>query len=530
MASVDINVGRVLVLGATGYVGSRLVALLTASGYRVRAAGRSIEKLKTRDWALDPLVELVQVDTRNRVSCVNALVGCTHVFYLVHSMNSQNKSFAEADRQSAKNVVEAAEQAGIQQLIYLGGLGENNLSEHLSSRAEVATILSQGGYATTVLRAAMIIGSGSASFEILRYLVDRLPIMITPRWVTTPSQPIAIRNVLIYLMGVLGNKEALNQTFDIGGPEVLTYRRLMEIYAEQAGLPKRLVIPVPVFTPRLSSYWINFISPVPAYIARPLAEGLRNPAICTESKITELVPQNLLSCEQAIRLALDKTQHHTVDSHWTDAGVMHPVEWANSNDPDWAGGTVFVDQRTVTIKGTAADAWTALSRIGGTTGWYYANWLWHLRGLVDWLTGGIGLRRGRRHPEEIRLGDAIDFWRVGAVTPRQRLLLVAQMNLPGQAVLEFEIHPGANAGETHIIQSARYLPSGLLGLAYWYLVSPLHEFVFNGMLKGIAQASMCKFSDPTKVGAGSSHRVAKRLREPPVARSRFLGRFIFRGG
>ncbi|CAN5400113.1 SDR family oxidoreductase [soil metagenome] len=489
----------VMVVGATGYVGSRLVPMLLAAGVRVRAASRSLEKLKTRDWAKHPNVELFALDMKDIDSVERAFKGCTHVYYLVHSMNPQSSDFAEADRVASENMVKVGEQEGIKQLIYLGGLGETdqNLSKHLRSRAEVASILSKAKFSTTVLRAAMIIGSGSASFEILRYLVDRLPVMITPRWVSTASQPIAIRNVLNYLIGCLNRSETFNQTFDIGGPEVITYRNLMDIYASEAGLPMPYIIPVPVFTPWLSSYWINFITPVPAYIARPLAQGLKNPAICMESRIKQIIPQELLSCREATKIAIDRIQHHRVDSHWTDAGRLPPVEWFNSSDPEWAGGTVFNDCRSIEIEGTPADAWKSVSRIGGTTGWYYANWLWSLRGLVDWMAGGIGLRRGRRDPDDLRTGDAVDFWRVKSVEYDKRLLLIAEMKLPGQAALEFQISQ-KNATTTEIRQIARFLPSGLWGLAYWFSVSPLHEFIFTGMLRGVAKASGRKISQPPK--------------------------------
>ena len=404
-------------------------------------------------------------------------------------MNPAQQDFAKADREAAQQMVEAAEAAGLERIIFLGGLGEEapDLSKHLRSRAEVAAILHQGQVPVTVLRAAMIIGSGSASFEILRYLVDRLPVMITPRWVSTPSQPIAIRNVLNYLTGCLEQPKTIGRTFDIGGPDILPYSRLMEIYAEEARLHKRLVIPVPVFTPRLSSYWIHLVTPVPASLARPLAEGLRNPAICHEDSIQALIPQELLSCRDAIRLALEHLHSHQIETHWSDAGILPPVEAVYPGDPNWSGGSVYKDQRDITIQAPPEEVWKHLVRIGGQTGWYYGNWLWRLRGLLDHLFGGVGHRRGRRDPNHLMLGDALDFWRVLDIQPGKQLKLLAEMRLPGEAVLSFELEP-LEKGHTRLIQTAWFVSRGLTGLLYWYSVMPLHNLVFNGMLRGIGQA------------------------------------------
>ena len=325
----------ILVTGATGYVGARLVPRLLQAGYKVRAMARSTTKLRGRPWANHENLKIIAADIFNQDELLQAISGCSAAYYLIHSMNPQNKDFVEADRRAADNFRHAAERAGLQRIIYLGGLGENqsDLSKHLRSRAEVAQILCSGTVPVTVLRAAMIIGSGSVSFEILRYLVDRLPIMITPRWVRTPSQPIAIRNVLEYLIACLDNEQTIGRVFDIGGSEVLSYQALMDMYAEEAGLGRRIVIPVPFFTPRLSSLWIHLVTPIPAYIARPLADGLRNPAVCKENSIRSIIPLKLLDCRSAIKLAVERINLQTVESHWTDAGAMPPDEWCTAGDP-----------------------------------------------------------------------------------------------------------------------------------------------------------------------------------------------------
>jgi uncharacterized protein YbjT (DUF2867 family) len=480
----------ILVTGATGYVGARLTPRLLKLGYKVRASSRSTIKLQGRSWSNHPNLEIASADLLDKTSLTKAISGCTCIFYLVHSMNSEHKDFASADRLAAYNLMRIAEAEGVKRIIYLGGLGEEDsqLSKHLRSRSEVGKILCSGNIPITILRAAMIIGSGSASFEILRYLVDRLPIMITPKWVRTPSQPIAIRNVLEYLTGCLEHEETIGQTFDIGGPDILTYQQLMDLYAEEAGLGRRLVFPVPFFTPRLSSYWIHFVTPVPAYIARPLADGLRNPAICKENNIRALMPLNLIDCHTAINLAIENTQHQTIESHWTDAGKMLPDEWNTIYDPKWAGGTVYEDKRSITIACSADHVWPTLIKIGGKTGWYYGNWLWKLRGFIDKLFGGVGLSRGRRNADTLLPGDALDFWRVYAVENAATLVLVAEMKLPGRAVLIFQIIP-IDKNKCEIRQIAKFMPFGLTGIIYWKLVSPLHDIVFNGILRGIAETS-----------------------------------------
>ena len=476
----------VAVLGATGYIGARLVPKLLESGFKVRAIGRNLNKLKGRRWSSHAGVETSFGDVFDTESLERAVSGCQVVYYLVHSMNRDVGDFPEADRIAARNIVAASAKADVGRIIYLAGLGEEHgeLSHHLKSRREVEQILRSGNVPVTTLRAAMIIGS----FEILRYLVERLPVMVTPRWIFTECQPIAVRNVLHYLVACLDCPETVGETYDIGTEEVVTYCDLMRIYAEEAGLTKRLIIPVPVLTPRLSSYWIHLVTPVPAALARPLAEGLRNPVLCKDNRIRALIPQNLLDCRQAIRFALEKSRLQQVETSWTDAGAVAPLEWSTEQDPDWAGGTIFKDDRRMLVKAAAEKLWPAVIGIGGKTGWYYADWLWHLRGWMDRLVGGPGLGRGRRDPAEVQAGDALDFWRVLVVDPGHRLKLVAEMKLPGEAVLEL-ILTECFDGTTEVRQCARYKPRGLLGLLYWYSVLPFHRLVFVGMLKGIAKAS-----------------------------------------
>lgn len=479
----------VLVSGATGYVGGRLVPLLLKSGHRVRVMGRSLNKLACRPWATDPGIEMVKADMFDLESMKRAAQGCEAAYYLVHSMKARGKDFAEADRKAAHTMVKAAEDAGLSKIIYLGGLGKDDpeLSEHLKSRTEVARILQSGKVPTTFLRAALILGSGSASFEMMRYLVDRLPVMVTPRWVDTPCQPIAIRNVLHYLKGCLENDEATGQTFDIGGPDILAYGELLRIYAREAGLPKRWIIPVPVLTPHLSSYWVHLVTPIPSSMAIPLIQGLKNPVVCEENRIRGIIPQQLLSCREAISLALQKIDQQAVETCWSDAGGLKVPEWVTCGDAPYAGGTVFECGYRAVIEASPEAIWAKIVQLGGANGWYYANLLWAARGAMDRLAGGVGLRRGRRHATDLYVGDALDFWRVLAVDPPNRLQLLAEMKLPGQATLEFRIHAVGN-GTSEIQQLSRFHPRGLFGLVYWHSLYPLHQLIFKGMLEKLSKA------------------------------------------
>jgi uncharacterized protein YbjT (DUF2867 family) len=482
----------VAIAGATGYIGGRLAPRLLDSGYSIRCLVRSPAKLQGREWAEDSRVEVRQADLANAESLARNLQGCQAAFYLVHSMTSAGAKYAEQDRRLASVFAHAARQAGVERIIYLGGLGETgaDLSQHLSSRREVEEALASTGVPVTVLRAAMIIGSGSASFEIMRYLVERLPIMITPKWVITPCQPIAVRNVIGYLVGTLSKPETAGGTFDIGGPDVLCYRDIMRVMAEELGLRRRWILPVPVLSPRLSSYWIHLITPLSHHIAKPLAEGLKNPVVCRENRITKLIPQELLTVRQAIRAALRKVTENQVETNWSMAGPI-------PSDPDWAGGTVFSDEREIMIEAPDWVVFRAVCRVGGGHGWYAAKWLWRVRGWIDLVVGGPGLHRGRRDPEMVRYGEALDFWRVVGVERDRRLALRAEMKLPGEALIEFRIRA---RGEFQCIlqQRALFRPRGLFGLLYWYSVAPLHYMVFRGMLVGIRRETLKIAAGPEK--------------------------------
>ncbi len=490
----------ILVTGATGYVAGRLIPLLLSSGYKVRTMGRSIAKMAGRPWADHPNVDLVAGDIRDPVSLRKAVKGCGTIYYLVHSMISQKGRYRDADRIGAENMVRAAADENAEHIIYLGGLGDihhKNISRHLVSRNEVGRILLKGRVPATVLRAAMILGSGSASFEILRYLAERLPVMVTPKWVSMPTQPIAITNVLGYLKGCMEHPETRGKTFDIGGPDVVAYRDLFRIFAQEAGVPVPFMIPVPLLTPRLSSLWIHLVTPVPAAIARPLAEGLSLPTICTENSIREILPQDLIDCRQAIRRALDRIRQEQVETCWKDAGALVYPEWIHCGDSVFSGGTVLKCGYRVEIEGSATEIWPFVERIGGDTGYYAADLLWKLRGVLDVFSGGIGLNRGRRSKTTLQVGDALDFWRVLEIEKPSRLLLLAEMKTPGEALLEIQVTPvGENRCELALL--SRFLPRGLFGLAYWYVLYPFHQYVFSRMLKGMVRTSGLSWAAPPR--------------------------------
>lgn len=489
----------ITITGTTGYIGGRLAPRLLEAGYAIRCLSRFPAKLRDRSWASSPDVEIVQCDLANVDSLANQLEGCTAAFYLVHSMTSAKRKYAEQDQRLAHCFAQAARKAGLGRIIYLGGLAETaeNLSKHLTSRREVESALASTGVPLTVLRAAMVIGSGSASFEILRYLVERLPVMVTPKWVNTPCQPIGVRNVLTYLVGVLSKPETAGQTYDIGGPDVMTYREIMRIMAEELALKPRLVIPVPVLTPKLSSYWIHLVTPLSADIARPLAEGLKNPVVCRDTRIIGIVPQDLLGISEAIRRALATIAEHDVETTWSMAGAI-------PGDPDWAGGTVYRDIRTKEIDAPNDAVFRAICRVGGGHGWYAWDFLWRLRGWMDHMVGGPGLRRGRRDPENVSYGEALDFWRVVALDRDRRLALRAEMKMPGEALLEFNVTPTGDGG-CLLQQKALFKPRGLFGILYWYSVLLFHHLVFQGMLEGIEREAI-QVKDSVQVISGAPGR------------------------
>jgi len=471
----------ILVTGATGYIGGRLAIRLLDNGYRIRCLVRSPLKLLSRPWVEHPNVEIFPVDAKDYISVLNAMDGCQAAFYLIHSMVSEGREYREHDRQIAWTFAKAAEEAGLQRIIYLGGLGETGegLSEHLSSRREVEADLASGSTPVTVLRAAVIIGSGSASFEILRYLVNRVPVMVTPRWVNTECQPISVRNVLNYLVMCLETPETTGKILDIGGPEILTYREMMYIMAEAQKLPRPLIIPVPGMSLVIGAWWVQMLTPIDNRIALPLTEGLKNKVVCRNDDAAKLMPQELLNFRESIDAAVVKITTHQVETYWSDAGFI-------PGDPHWTGGTEFKNQYDVDIKATPDVIFREICRIGGETGYYGADWLWAIRGWMDQLVGGPGLRRGRKDPETVAYGDVIDFWRVSGYEQDHRLELHAEMRLSGEAYLEFDVHSDEDdPNRSNLTSTAMYKPKGLLGYAYWFTVLPLHRFVFLKMLRGI---------------------------------------------
>jgi len=472
----------ILVTGATGYVGGRLLPLLVQDGCRVRCLARQPDRLSSR---VPAGVEVVAGDVLDAASLSAAMQGAEAAYYLVHSMRTTG-DFEEQDRLAADNFASAAAAAGVQRIIYLGGLGEDEaeLSAHLRSRHEVGGRLRAHGVPVVELRASIIIGSGSLSFEMIRALVERLPVMVTPRWVRVTAQPIAIGDVLAYLRAALEVETGHRSlTIEIGGPDQVSYGDLMREYAHQRGL-RRWMIPVPLLTPRLSSLWLGLVTPLYARVGRKLIDSLRHPTVVRDDSAQRRLAIRPIGVRGAIASALRNEDSSYAVTRWSDAlsAAGTPEQW---------GGTRFgnrlVDSRSMAVTAEPAAVFAAVERIGGATGWYYANWLWTLRGWLDLLLGGVGMRRGRRDPERLRAGDTLDCWRVESIEAGRQLRLAAEMKLPGRAWLEFEVQP--DGGNASLRQTATFDPLGLLGLAYWYAVWPLHQLVFAGMLRAIATSA-----------------------------------------
>lgn len=481
---------QIAVIGATGYVGGRLVPELLAAGHRVRCLARNPDRLATVEWRHD--VEVVAADVLDRGSLDDALVGIDAVYYLVHAMGTA-ADFERTDRLGAENTRKAAADAGVDQIIYLGGLGDESvgdLSPHLTSRHEVGRVLADGPVTVTELRAAVIIGSGSASFEMLRHLTEVLPLMTCPRWVTrTRCQPIAIADVLHYLLAALDLRGRGSEIFEIGGPDVLTYRDMMLRYADAAGLGRRVILPVPVLTPRLSSHWVNLVTPLPYGLARPLVESLINDVVVSpERAIERVIDHAPYTLDEAIRRALAVVQDLAVRTSWMDSVPASTSASPVPQDPDWAGGTVLRDRQEVPCPAAPEALFAVVSGVGAARGWYVADVLWALRGWIDKLVGGVGMRRGRRHPDELRVGDALDFFRVEAYDPPRLLRLRAEMKVPGDAWLEWRVKPAAD-GASRLVQSARFHPRGIAGRAYWWVLLPAHKVIWRRLAERLSSAA-----------------------------------------
>ncbi len=471
---------NVLVLGATGYVGGRLVPRLVRAGHTVRALVRDRRKAEGRPWADG--VAVVEGDALRPETLTAGFEKAEIVYYLMHSMAAGAGDFEALDRTAADNVAAAATQAGVKRIIYLGGLGRrgSDQSPHLRSRHEVGDRLRRGSVPVTEFRAAVIVGSGSLSFELIHHLVNRLPLMICPRWVYMRTQPIAIADVLAYLVSAIDTPDSTGRTIDLGGPEILTYRDMMLTVARVLGL-RRHLIQVPVLTPRLSSYWVNLVTPIQTQIARALIESLRHETICENDLATRLFDIRPLTFEEAVVRALARVREQQVETTWTGAA-------GTPETSDLDPSHLKTDRRTVEAAVPAESLFACVQQIGGRTGWYYGSWLWRIRGFLDQQLGGVGLRRGRRHPTEIQVGDALDFWRVEEYIAGRRLLLRAEMKVWGRAWLDFEVQP-LGSDRARLTQTARYYPRGLTGLAYWYLVYPIHAIVFRGMVRAIGRAA-----------------------------------------
>ena len=478
---------KILVTGATGYVGGRLVPKLLERGHQVRVIVRDRHRLDDVPWLKK--ADVIEGDLVDASAVARAVEGVEVVYYLVHSMSSAG-DFETLERQVATNVARAAKAAGVSRIVYLGGLHpEGKLSRHLGSRKEVGDILMNSGVPTIALQAGVIIGSGSASFEMIRHLTEVLPYMPAPKWVRNFIQPIAIRDVLHYLVESASLPAEINRAFDIGGPDVFRYGQLMNGYAVEAGLKQRPIAALPVLTPWLASQWVNLVTPIPRSLAVPIIESLLHDAVMKNHDIDAVIPppaEGLTGYRKAVRLALARMRQGEVETSWRDAQVLGAPSDPIPSDPDWSGHTVYTDTREVSSTASPEQLWRVVESIGGANGWYSLPMAWAARGWLDKLVGGVGLRRGRRDPDKLATGDALDFWRVETIERGSILRLRAEMKLPGRAWLEFQVRPGKSGGSV-LTQRAVFFPHGLGGRLYWFAVMPFHGVVFAGMARQMAK-------------------------------------------
>jgi uncharacterized protein YbjT (DUF2867 family) len=473
---------KILLTGATGYIGKRLLPHLLENGHNVVCLIRDPRRFQNR-YDQYKNVELIKADLLDEQSLKNIPDDIEIAYYFVHSMGASSKGFSDLEGKSARNFVNALNNTQARQIIYLSGImnDEAALSKHLDSRLNVEKILQEAKAKTTILRAAIIIGSGSGSFEIIRDLTEKLPVMIAPKWLKTRCQPIAVRNVIEYLIGVIDKSEALRKVFDIGGPDILTYKEMLQKYAEVRKL-KRFIISVPVLTPRLSSYWLYFVTSTNFSLARSLVDSMKNEVVCKIKGIEKIVETRLIGYEEAIERAFKMIESGKVASSWIDSAITGSLKQDFLDKIEVPKYGCLIDQRKFNFRNDPEIIKKRIWEIGGEKGWYFWNWAWIFRGLADKAVGGVGLRRGRRSPTELVPGDALDFWRViSANKDLGRLILYAEMKLPGEAWLEF----GIDKEKNNFTQRATFRPNGLLGRLYWYLLLPVHIIIFNGMAKKI---------------------------------------------
>jgi len=484
------NSGPVAVVGASGYIGGRLVPKLLNSGYQVRAVSRSRKKLSGRPYSSHPGLEMAEADALDQTSLEKALQGCQVVFDLIQASPNQR----ENESRAKDNLIPACQNVDVSRVIELSLMAPATAGRPRSDAPGAEKAASAEHSASSVpvtrLRSSMIIGSGSLAFEVLRYLTERLPLMLAPGWVFSQSQPIAVQDVLAYLLGCLESKQTAGLELEAGGPDLVTFREMIDLYARESNLARRRVIKLPTCLPRLSSYWINLVTPVPAPFALPMVTSLTRDNPVRNHNIRELLPIELTPVSRAISAAIEETRGLKIATCWSDAGELTPPEWLKTDDAQSGQKEIFECNYSIRLGCPPERIWPVISSAGGNTGWFFSNLLWRLRGSMDRLIGGVGLSRGRREPYVIRTGDALDFWRVIKVEDNRELMLLAEMKAPGEAVLHLSLHPKTD-GSTELMQIARFLPRGLFGLIYWYGLAPSHAFLFKGMLRRIARLSGC---------------------------------------